>query len=289
MLKFGYADTLHGQVHYAQAGSGTPLILLPGSARSWRQFIPLLESLSPHYRVIAIDTLGYGASAPFPAGGGIPTLAECVVGTLDALGIKSAHVFGIHTGHKVAAALAADWPDRVRRVIIAGKSHSIIPDQKARNAFILARLQGRTHLRTIGPDIQPLGLEEWMRVFRSINAFWWNDTMLNSGGTAEVIDATRMKVMDEITSIPCTGPIYQANFDFDFTAAARRIKAPTMVLEITHAAEDAAIGRQAEAFAANIKGARVATLPSIDEAGLNCNADNTALTKSIINFLEATS
>jgi len=286
MPRFGYADTPHGQVHYAEAGQGDPLILLPGSARSYRQFLPLLESLSPHFRVIAIDTLGYGASAPFPEGGSIRTLAEGVVGVLDALGIAAAHVFGIHTGHKVTASLAADWPGRVRRIIIAGKSHSIIPDQKARNEFILARLQGRTHLRSTARGIQPLGLPEWMRVFRSINAFWWNDTMLNSNGQPDVIEATRLKVIDEIVSIPCTGPIYQANFEFDFTAAARRIKAPCMVLEFTHPGEDAAIGRQAEAFAANIAGAKVATLPSVDEAGLTCNADNAALTRCILDFLE---
>ena len=114
--RFGYADTPHGQVHYAEAGQGDPLILLPGSARSYRQFLPLLGSLSPHFRVIAIDTLGYGASAPFPAGGSIRTLAEGVVGVLDALGIAAAHVFGIHTGHKVTASLAADWPDDLIRL-----------------------------------------------------------------------------------------------------------------------------------------------------------------------------
>lgn len=286
MLKFGYADTPHGQVHYAQAGQGAPLLLLPGSARSYRQFLPLMRTLSPSFRVIAIDTLGYGASAPLPAGGGIPTLAEGVVGVMDALGIPAAHVFGIHTGHKVAASLAADWPQRVLRVILAGKSHSIIPGQKERNAFILSRLQGRTHLREIGPDIQPLGLGEWTRVFRSINAFWWNDTMLASGGDPDVIEASRLKVIDEIVSVACTGPIYHANFQFDFTATASRIKAPCLVLEITHPGEDAAIGRQAQAFAAHIPGASVATLPSVDEAGLHCNADNAQLTRCILDFLE---
>lgn len=289
MLRFGYADTPHGQVHYAEAGSGTPLLLLPGSARSYRQFLPLLESLSPRYRVIAIDTLGYGASAPLPAGGGIPTLAEGVVGVMDALNIPAAHVFGIHTGHKVTAALASQWPDRVLRVIIAGKSHSIIPGQQERNAFILARLQGRTHLRVTGPDAQAPDLRTWMRLFRSINAFWWNETLLASDGQAEVIEASRMKIIDEIVSLPCTGPIYHANFQFDFSAAARRIKAPCLVLEITHPSEDAAIGRQGEAFAANIPGARVVTLPSVDETGLTCNADNAQLTRCIVDFLEATS
>lgn len=287
MLKFGYADTPHGQVHYAEAGNGTPLLLLPGSARSYRQFVPLLQSLSPRYRAIAIDTLGYGASAPLPPGGGIVTLAEGVVGVLDALGIAAAHVFGIHTGHKVAAALAAQWPGRVLRVIIAGKSHSIIPGQQERNAFILARLQGRTHLRVTGPDVVAPDLATWMRLSRSIQAFWWNETLLAAPEQAERIESTRLKIVDEIVSLPCTGPIYHANFQFDFAAAARRIQAPCLVLEITHPSEDAAIGRQGEAFAAHIAGARVATLPSVDETGLHCNADNAQLTRCIVDFLEA--
>lgn len=286
-LRFGYADTPLGQIHYAEAGSGAPLVLLPGSARSYRQFLPLLESLSPFFRVIAIDTLGYGASAPLPPGGSIVTLAEGVVGTLDALGIERAHVFGIHTGHKVAAALAAHWPARVDRVILAGKTHSIIPDQKARNDFILERLRARTHLQQVGPDVKELSLEDWTRVFRSISAFWWTEAIVNGDADASVIDAARLKIIDELASIPCTGPIYHANFQFDFTEAATRIKAPCLVLEITHPSEDAAIGRQGALFASFIPGARLALLPSVDEAGLTCNADTVALTRCIREFLQA--
>jgi pimeloyl-ACP methyl ester carboxylesterase len=286
-LRLGYADTALGQVHYAEAGSGDPLVLLPGSARSYRQFLPLLDSLSPDFRVIAIDTLGYGASAPLPPGGSINTLAECVAGTLDALGIARAHVFGIHTGHKVAAALAANWPDRVERVILAGKTHSIIPDQKARNDFILRRLRIRTHLHDVGPDVKELSLEDWTRVFRSISAFWWTDALLNGDADSATIDAVRLKIIDELDSIPCTGAIYHANFQFDFTEAASRIQAPCLVLEITHPSEDAAVGRQGAHLAAVIPGARLALLPSVDEAGLTCNADTAELTRCIRDFLTA--
>lgn len=285
MLTFGYANSPHGQVHYAEAGRGAPLVLLPGSARSYRQFLPLIPLLAPHHRVIAVDTYGYGASAPLPAGGTIGTLAEGVVAVLDALDLPSAHVFGIHTGHKVAAALAADRPRRVDSVILAGKSHSIIPDRKARNDFILARLQSRTHLREVGPAIVPPSLGEWARAFRSVSAFWWSEAVANPAVTPETIEAARMKVIDEINSIPCTGPIYHANFQFDFTEAVSRIRAPCLLLEITHASEDALIGRQGEKLAAHLPGARIVTLPSVDESGFHCNADDDALAACILAFV----
>jgi pimeloyl-ACP methyl ester carboxylesterase len=97
-LRFGYADSAEGQIHYAVQGHGMPLVLLPGSARSYRQFLPLLPLLADRYRLIAVDTLGYGASAEMPAGGSMETIARGVVAVLDALDVPPAHVFGIHTG-----------------------------------------------------------------------------------------------------------------------------------------------------------------------------------------------
>ena len=43
-------------------------------------------------------------------------------------------MFGMHTGNKVAAALAADRPDRVDRLVLAGQTHSLTLEKDERNA-----------------------------------------------------------------------------------------------------------------------------------------------------------
>ena len=77
----------------------------------YEKVIPLL---SPHYRVFAIDMLGYGYSDPSPVVDDVVlALAENITHVLDHLEIEKAHVYGLHTGAAVSAEAAAGWPDRI--------------------------------------------------------------------------------------------------------------------------------------------------------------------------------
>jgi|APGre2960657404_1045060.scaffolds.fasta_scaffold88099_2 pimeloyl-ACP methyl ester carboxylesterase len=287
MLKFNYADSAYGQVHYAKVGTGPSLVLLPGSSRSYTQFLPLIPYLKHHFEIIAVDTLGFGASAPFPANGDFNTLAQGVLDLLDALKIEKTHVFGMHTGHKVAAALASEWPDRVDRVIFAGKSHSIIPDQNKRNNAILERIIGRTFISDLSKTKSGIGLGEWAKSFKSISQIWWHDELFKQSASEQFIDNIRHRVIDELTAMPSTGPIYAANFLFDFEKAASQVKAKTLIIEVTHPSEDASYGRQAQALCDLMPDAQFVELPSVDEVGLGCNADPQDMAQHMINFLRA--
>ncbi len=55
-------------------------------------------------------------------------------------GVAQADVFGLHTGHKVAVALAARHPTRVRRLILCGKTHGLIAQHERSNAAMKARV-----------------------------------------------------------------------------------------------------------------------------------------------------
>src|SRR5262245_3981108 len=108
------------RVAYYEAGEGEPLLLLHGcpfSSFIWRQVIP---SLSPRYRCLAPDLLGLGdTETPEDADWSLPAQARTVVGFLDALGVRSAHVVGHDHGGAVAQLLAAAHPDRVDRLILS--------------------------------------------------------------------------------------------------------------------------------------------------------------------------
>ncbi|QYG95245.1 alpha/beta hydrolase [Iamia sp. SCSIO 61187] len=73
-------------------------------------------------RLLTVDRPGYGGSTPLPAEV-VPTItraADDVAAVLDHLGVGEAAVVGWSHGGRVAAALAARHPDRVRALALVG-------------------------------------------------------------------------------------------------------------------------------------------------------------------------
>lgn len=63
-IRSGYFTTSDGvKLHYLEAGSGKPLVMIPGWSQTAAQFRQQLEGLSDRYRVIALDMRGHGESA----------------------------------------------------------------------------------------------------------------------------------------------------------------------------------------------------------------------------------
>jgi pimeloyl-ACP methyl ester carboxylesterase len=116
-----YIDGPHGQMHLRMAGEGAPLLLLHQSPLSGAMFnavLPLLGAAG--FQAVAVDTPGFGLSDLPTKEIGIAGYAAALPALLDALGWDAAHIVGHHTGASIAAACAADHPDRVQRVILNG-------------------------------------------------------------------------------------------------------------------------------------------------------------------------
>ena len=122
-IRRGFADLPHGQMHYREAGSGTPLVLLHASPGSSRQLVSTITGFAEGRRVIAPDTPGNGDSVPLadrePT---IVEIAEAELRFLDAMGLDKVDLYGSHTGAAIAAELAILAPDRVRSVVLDGVS-----------------------------------------------------------------------------------------------------------------------------------------------------------------------
>jgi pimeloyl-ACP methyl ester carboxylesterase len=118
-VRFGYVDTHLGQLHYAEAGSGPPLLCLHQTPRSWDEYRELIPLLAPHVRVIALDTPGMGASAAHRGTATIESYTDGAVAALAGLGIHRAHVLGHHTGGVIALDLAARYVDRVDHLVLS--------------------------------------------------------------------------------------------------------------------------------------------------------------------------
>jgi poly(3-hydroxyalkanoate) depolymerase len=97
---------------------GMPLFLVPGigcSADMWQPFI----SYFPNRRIFSFDAPGTGrSSTPFyPVS--VPSLAALAAAVLDNRGIESADVIGFSYGGAIAQQFAYDYPERVRKLVLA--------------------------------------------------------------------------------------------------------------------------------------------------------------------------
>jgi pimeloyl-ACP methyl ester carboxylesterase len=130
----GYADAGHGQIHYAECGrpEAPAVLLLHQTPRSWTEYRGVLPLMGQSYRAIAMDTAGFGASAPLPGEASIEGWAQAAIALLDALGIAHAHVAGHHTGGVIAIEIAAAFPSRVNKLVLSSTPYTDAAFRKER-------------------------------------------------------------------------------------------------------------------------------------------------------------
>lgn len=284
-IRRGYVDGPLGQLHYCEMGDGEPIILLGGAPRSGRQFEPMFSLLAARgFRSIAPDMYGFGNSAALPDGCTMEDIAAGIAALLDTLGIARATLFGLHSGAKVAASLSADRPERVNRLIVAGKSHSLVPELERRNESMLAVVRERYF--AYGADLVdgPEALRGWAAMQRTLSMTVWDDSLFRLPDPSATIAAIEAKLIDDLQARRTVRTFYAANFTFDFSAALARTTAPALILEITSDAEDRSPGRQAERLAAMAPTAVTATLPEIESAGLFLHTGFVPMADAIASF-----
>jgi non-heme chloroperoxidase len=98
----GYFTTNDGtRLHYIAAGSGKPLVMIPGWSQTAAQFRDQISGLSDRYRVIAIDMRGHGESDKPDHGYRIQRLSEDVHEFLIANGLTNVTLAGHSMGCSV--------------------------------------------------------------------------------------------------------------------------------------------------------------------------------------------
>lgn len=123
-----FADAGGVRSHYLEAGQGRPLVLIHGggagadSEGNWRNTMAIFAR---HFRVIALDMVGFGGTAkPDPAGFTYSQAARVahLRGFLDALGLERASFIGNSMGGCTALGLAVDHPARIDRLVLMGSA-----------------------------------------------------------------------------------------------------------------------------------------------------------------------
>ena len=112
------------EIYISELGSGEPVLMLHGGgpgASGMSNYPKNVAALAENFHVIVADMPGYGPSTkgvnrkdPFG------DLADNMLGLLDALGVKSAHLIGNSLGGACALRLALDHPERVSSMVLMG-------------------------------------------------------------------------------------------------------------------------------------------------------------------------
>ena len=119
-LEFSSLNTELGTLAMATAGTGEPLVCLPGLGATKASFLPTIADLAgDDFRLIALDLPGFGDSVkPIGAPYDAKYFARATVAALDALGLDRAHLAGNSMGGRVAMETAFQHPDRVDRLVL---------------------------------------------------------------------------------------------------------------------------------------------------------------------------
>jgi pimeloyl-ACP methyl ester carboxylesterase len=125
-LPSGFSDTFASRfvdvgdvrLHAVVGGDGPPLLLVHGWPETWYAWRLMMPALARDFEVIAVDQRGIGLSDKPATGYDVGTLANDLVALMDALGHQRFAVVGVDTGMPIAYAVAADYPDKVDRLVV---------------------------------------------------------------------------------------------------------------------------------------------------------------------------
>lgn len=122
---------------YLEGGQGEPLMLLHGFGARKENFTRVAAALTPRFRVIVPDHIGFGDSArPPQADYTAPAQAERVRALARALGVRELHLGGSSMGGHIALAYAQQHPSEVKSLwLISPSGLTSAPESEFRRAL----------------------------------------------------------------------------------------------------------------------------------------------------------
>ncbi len=129
------------RIHYLTGGDGPPLVVVHGVASRAADAAPLYRRLMQQHRVYALDLLGYGESdKPRNASYSVAQQSDIVRGFMEAVSVAEADVIGISLGGWIALKVAAEHPERVRRLVLVSSAGLQFPTTLRETSFSAANL-----------------------------------------------------------------------------------------------------------------------------------------------------
>jgi pimeloyl-ACP methyl ester carboxylesterase len=132
-------------IHYREEGNkdAPTLLLLHGAFSSLHTYNGWVKELKKDFHIIRVDLPGFGLTGPNARGNHDMLMYKRCVGTiLNRLGIEKCHIAGSSLGGWVSWEFAADYPERVDKLVLLGSAGFIdernipLPFKMARTPFL---------------------------------------------------------------------------------------------------------------------------------------------------------
>jgi len=166
------------ELYYETGGEGAPVVYVHGG---FAGLDTVLRDLAPDgwtwerdfaqkFRFIAYDRRGcYRSSSP-DSGYDLANQARDLAGLLDHLAIPSAHIIGSSAGGPIAIRFGAQWPERVRSLVLVGTAPDLFPlgepgsDTVRRHLALLDRVGAEAAFEQRPPEVEVTFNELWDHV-----------------------------------------------------------------------------------------------------------------------------
>jgi pimeloyl-ACP methyl ester carboxylesterase len=118
-----YVDLAGTRLHVAEAGDGSPVVLLHGWPQHWWIWRKLIPALATERRVICPDLRGFGWSEAPPGSYELSGFADDTLALLDALELDWVELVGHDWGGYAGFLLCLQAPERVGHFLALGVVH----------------------------------------------------------------------------------------------------------------------------------------------------------------------
>ncbi|MCZ6789398.1 MAG: alpha/beta hydrolase [Chloroflexi bacterium] len=115
-----YVYRQDGRVYLHKIGGGEPLLflhLVGASGWSWRKVV---DQFAMHFECYVLDLPGFDHSDIPPRQYSMDDYATAVLDVMDAAGLEQTDIIGARTGAILGMILAAEHPERVKRLVLNG-------------------------------------------------------------------------------------------------------------------------------------------------------------------------
>ncbi len=147
-----FATVYGAKIHFVEAGTGAPLILIHGLADDVTVWDSVIPPLAASFRVIALDQIGFGRSDKPLLSYRVSTFVDFLDGFLNELKIKRASLVGNSLGGWVAAAFTLAHPERINRLVLCNAAgYAAVSKTMDPRALSALRLVSREDIRYLGP------------------------------------------------------------------------------------------------------------------------------------------
>lgn len=184
-----YIKTNNAELHYEVEGSGEALLFTHGASWDHRQWKPQVEELSTYYKIITWDVRGHGKSSLPKGKVDSEDFTKDLVGLLDHLGVKQAHLCGLSMGGHISLQTAIRHPERVKSLVLIGTPFTnsynwvekiFVPINRWSSRWIpmpvMASIQARTlskfnrsNKQYIKETVTSIPLNNWVRIWNSVS------------------------------------------------------------------------------------------------------------------------